>query len=524
MDDMIEGTRTLNKNIIYLIGISLQLYHHFYQVSSMRTLQEDETIQTLNTLYQKSKQINELLVKSGHIDDSKALLDIDESNLLYLIRYTRSSSSSSSALQLATKYKFNYVYFPSSLTSSLRYGISTVFIPQEMSKVLQNSQNVSSLAYTSIIDLDTENTVTPNNITISFPVPSSIDYVQFSEYFYKGIDIYDPNDEAITKKCFISSEFDYDLTQKHRRYHIYQNFTYQGINGSKCDYTGYEGTLRQLIMNCEFKADGAYSIGLVPFPLSNLDTKVYNLPMRCAGAVSNISSNIGFFIFLILNIIAILAPVGVYLIMGPEKKPKEKPKPKIRVTTESRPLSPTEVAPKFDIEGWCTKLGKNMQKMHPLTSLCYCYNKIFTVPFFVFEILMLFGFNALFYTDSMIEDKIADKDRDKFVYPLKNEFAKIIISIVLTLVLVLILKSLCVEICIRSLFTRRVVSVIIMAIFDLFLFYYCVVFCGVYVNAQNGWFYSGVWCLLFNWVIVDPLYVFVYTLLSEKINNCLDIY
>ena len=189
MDDMIEETRTPNKNIIYLIGISLQLYHHFYQVSSMRTLQEDETIQTLNTLYQKSKQINELLVKSGHTDDSKALLDIDESNLLYLIRYTRSSSSSSSALQLATKYKFNYVYFPSSLTSSLSYGISTVFIPQEMSKVLQNSENVSSLAYTSIIDLNKGDTVTPNNITISFPVPSSIDNVQFSEYFYKGIDI-----------------------------------------------------------------------------------------------------------------------------------------------------------------------------------------------------------------------------------------------------------------------------------------------------------------------------------------------
>ena len=524
MDDMIKGTRAPNKNIIYLLGISLQLYYHVYQGNSMRILQEDETIETLKTLYQKSKEINELLVREGHIDDSKALIDIDESNLVYLIRYTRSSSSSSSALQLATKYKFNYVYFPSSLSSSLSYGISTVFIPQEVNKVIQNSPNVSSSAYTSIIDLSTGSTFTPNSITISFPVPSSIDYVEFSEYFYKGIDIYDPKDEAITKKCFVSSEFNYDLTQKYRRYHIYRNHTFQGINGTICDYTGYEGTLRQLILNCEFKSDGAYSVGLVPYLLSNLDTKVYNLPMRCAGAVSNISSNIGFFIFLILNIIAILVPVGFYLIMGPEKTPKEKPKNKIRVTTESRPLSPTEVAPKFDIEGWCTKLGKNMQKMHPLTSLCYRYNKILTVPFFVIEILFLFGFNALFYTDSMIEDKIADKDRDKFVYPLKNEFAKIIISIVLTLVLVLIFKSLCIEIHNRSLFTRRVVSVVIMGILDVFMFYYCVVFCGVYVNAQDGWFYSGIWCLLFNWVIVDPLYVFVYTLLQDKINSCLDIY
>lgn len=75
--------------------------------------------------------------------------------------------------------------------------------------------------------------------------------------------------------------------------------------------------------------------------------------------------------------------------------------------------------------------------MHPLV-YAMGLKKCSLFRFLCLKILCLFGFNALFYTDSMVEDKIFDKDRDKFVYPLKNEFAKIIESIVLTLALMLI--------------------------------------------------------------------------------------
>ena len=121
--------------------------------------------------------------------------------------------------------------------------------------------------------------------------------MRFSEYFYKGIDIYDPNEEAITKKCFISNEFDYDLTQNYRRYHIYQNETFKGVNNTVCNYSGYEGTMRQLLFTCDVKENGSYSIGLVPYELTNIYSKVENLVMKCAGDVENLNSNFGFLFF-----------------------------------------------------------------------------------------------------------------------------------------------------------------------------------------------------------------------------------
>ena len=57
-----------------------------------------------------------------------------------------------------------------------------------------------------------------------------------------------------------------------------------------------------------------------------------------------------------------------------------------------------------------------------------------TFPFFVFYFFNMFGFNDLFYTEGLIENTITDNERDKFVYPVTNEFGKIIISLVLSVV------------------------------------------------------------------------------------------
>ena len=42
---------------------------------------------------------------------------------------------------------------------------------------------------------------------------------------------------------------------------------------------------------------------------------------------------------------------------------------------------------------------------------------------------------------------------------------------------------------------------------DIFFFYYCMGFCAVYVNAQFGWFYSGIWAMIFNWFIYGPIII-----------------
>ena len=144
-----------------------------------------------------------------------------------------------------------------------------------------------------------------------------------------------------------------------------------------------------------------------------------------------------------------------------------------------------------------------------------------TFPFFAFDVLNMFGFNALFYTEGLIENKITDNERDKFVYPVKNEFGKIIISLVLSVVFLGIVKAIALEIYNKSLIIRRIIAIVIMLVFDIFLFYYCVVFCGIYANAQNGWFYSGVWTIFFVWIVIAPLIIFVLTVIERNCERCI---
>ena len=58
---------------------------------------------------------------------------------------------------------------------------------------------------------------------------------------------------------------------------------------------------------------------------------------------------------------------------------------------------------------------------------------------------------------------------------------------------------------------RKVIVFVFMLAIVIFFFYYAVVFCGVYVKTQYGWFYSGIWSLLFIWIGFAPLYTLTIT-------------
>ena len=163
------------------------------------------------------------------------------------MRYSTKLESTSLAKKLAAEEHLNFVTSPTSDSSS-PYGISSVIIPESIAKQVNNQYKVSNLLYTTLFDLNTTN-VLKSNISISFPFPSDINETYFMEYYYKGIDIYDPNDEAIRKRCYVNKQFDYDLTQKYRKNHIYQKETFKGINGTQCDYKGYDESLKQYLIH-----------------------------------------------------------------------------------------------------------------------------------------------------------------------------------------------------------------------------------------------------------------------------------
>jgi hypothetical protein len=65
-----------------------------------------------------------------------------------------------------------------------------------------------------------------------------------------------------------------------------------------------------------------------------------------------------------------------------------------------------------------------------------------------------------------------------------------------------------------DMFLRRILSSAFMTIIIVFFFYYSVAFCGVYINTQRNWFFSGIWSLFWNWVIFAPIYIGIISFLE----------
>ena len=124
----------------------------------------------------------------------------------------------------------------------------------------------------------------------------------FKYYLSKGINIYDPNDKAFTDPCFISKNFDFDLTQKYRRKNLYQGYK---ITSDACTYVKYDLTTNLIEFTCD-KADSKIDYSLEPSTLNVKVNHVDNLPTKCDDDVENIEENIAFWLFLLGFIVIII--------------------------------------------------------------------------------------------------------------------------------------------------------------------------------------------------------------------------
>ena len=64
----------------------------------------------------------------------------------------------------------------------------------------------------------------------------------------------------------------------------------------------------------------------------------------------------------------------------------------------------------------------------------------------------------------------------------------------------------------------RILGFIILLFYFIFFWFYCSMFCTIYVNTQFDWFYSAIWSLFFIYFIFSPSYIFVISLfdINEK--------
>ena len=287
---------------------------------------------------------------------------------------------------------------------------------------------------------------------------------------------------------------------------------------------------------------------------------VDNLPTKCGGDVEEIEKNIAFWIFLIL--FALVIAVDILLTVKALKKERESDieravrndgmevfsnvqKTENVKTEENKKIKSEEITVEIKENKLIPLMINNFKILHPLSSIMnnsILSPLIFTSWIFLYYIFNIFGFNALYFSETMLEDRIYDMYRDNFGYPMKTEFEKIMSEIATAIALNIIVRAIVlvtyqqkeelqnriqtnkeiktvIKEFSKSMMIIRIISGVFMLALSVFFFYYCVVFCGIYKNAQYGWFYSGIWGLFWSWVVFAHLYIVSISFIEYKGNE-----
>ena len=475
-----------------------------------------------------------------------------EDNLIYFIIWTSNELSISDYKRKSLSLNIPILNHDINPGESIKYYIETTFSSDLLYSLDKNSP--SKIAYFTMFNISNiENNI--SNCQISF----SLNTNSFSElnesiieyYNKRGIDPYNKNDLAFQEKCYRSINFEYDLTQNYRREKVYSGNTIKSIS-SNCIYLSYNLREKRLVINCT-ELNENYYVGyeFIKDPLNK--EKIENLPMKCAKKFTGIYNNIGFWLFLCILIIYVL--IIVFLI---SKKKKEKIK---QINHKNKSINNdvstgrkfnsiersienetkvNEITDDINNEDFKVIFYRNFIILHPFIFLCkksiLCPLSYKLVIFFN-EIINILGWNSVFFDEQRIEKRIYDKNRNNFFYSLLKEFDRIFSSILMTIVSTVLLRLLNltllkeeknedeinetdtsskIEEKIKQLKSNkcRILGFIILIFYFTFFWFYCTMFCSMYVNTQFDWFYSVIWSLFFIYLIFSPTYIFAISLLD----------
>ena len=525
---------TADKYIFDLLNLSLLLHVNYLENNkSLRQLEDEQTTTTKDDLdslvedakYLSKNHVNNLNDGTSYIESTDITGSIlyqswknnDEGNRLYKLSCRHNSLTYADFSLLSDAYWNTQVNFNSKFTSVLGLNTQTVGYP-----ITLNEKHFQIRDFL------------PSYISLPLMDDPNFNADLYKYYNEKGIDIYNHRDKAFTDSCYKNSKLHFDPTQKYRKKYLFQNYTF-GAAG--CFYSSYNEEVNGVKFYCNgTKIPTSYIMVSIKLPgdINHVD----NLPTKCAGDVEDIEENIAFWLFLVLFVVIIILDI-LFAVTTCKKLIKEDEVYQTEFnqvkTTEQAAINPTTANQvNVEIVSFSSVLGKNFKQLHPLLSLC---NSSLLSPFLfnswilLYNILCLFGFNALYFNETMLEDRIYDKHRDNFGYPMKTEFEKIMSAIATTIALTFIVRLIALitydkkehllnnkdrEEIMKGIMIRRIISGIFMLILAVFFFYYCVVFCGIYVNAQYGWFYSGIWALLWNWIAYAPIYIIIISLVEAN--------
>ena len=142
-------------------------------------------------------------------------------------------------------------------------------------------------------------------------------------------------------------------------------------------------------------------------------------------------------------------------------------------------------------------------------------------------------------TQKQKQKKEFRENRNNFIYPIKYEFDKILLSLITTIFCCLIVrlivliskdkyqllnnidkekndKKIEIE---NEIIIKRLIAIILMIVLIFFFFYYCIVFCSIYKNTQDSLIFSGIWTNFFVWIVFAPIFIVVISIIEFKVNR-----
>ena len=521
----------------------------------LRHLQEEDEKQTLSTLFEEA---HNLFVDNIYDMETDYMNYLDTTGAIFYQAWKNNEAGLKNYADKSLQFGFTEIDLAKCENIESKY---VNFESSFNSTILSLHSNSIKTYYFSSIDQDKNefDISTCDEYGIGFYIKNIPNETKFRTYIKNGIDIYNPNDPVFTESCFISKNYEFDMTQKYRRTQVFDNKTFAAEG---CDYYILNQVNNKVYFNCSDSMPNNYSIINYSFEQNGTDfDKIEDLAIKCAGKIDNYFSNYAFWLFSIL-LLALLVFDIVFGILtkttgindkyleNEQDENDNNDNEKNNVDTEqknlkdnsSKSVSPREIDISLKTKSFSEIFKSNLKELHPILSLFYnsfVTPILFTSWIFVFNILTIFGFIAIYLTENQIEERIYSTDRRKFYYSISKEYLQIIYSIATSIGFTLIIRSISlvtylqkeevikkyiktkdkskvVQDFAKSMLVRRIILGIFMLALTVFLFYYSTVFCGIYIHTQSGWFYSGIWSLLILWLVLNNLYIFIITIIEKR--------
>ena len=436
---------------------------------------------------------------------------------------------------------------------------------------IYNDETVSSgvylYAYAQSEDERKEIDLPSQCASIQIFIPSYLERdASYLYYKSKGIDIYNKNDAAFNDKCYTNDQLEFDLTINDRN-NLFANKTFSSVKENDCAYLEITNE-NYIALNCEVSAN-SFAYKFVDVSHNKMETDYVQI-FKCPGEIKNFDKNAAIYVFSIVIGISLIVWIAVF-VYGATEMQKSSNQLKIKAmmndgmlqlhfkqvkSTETdvnvKTVESSNDINKIQLEEKKT-LGSifisNLYELHPIAGLfrpSVLVPLTLRLPLFVFNLCNMMTFCAIYYDEDYIHDRMFDSDRNKFKYPMKEEFPIIICSICTAMLLCVFVKVVMIvtykkkETILEEVETKqsfdekneivkrfnkenggkRMMGMFFMILMITFDFYYCVVFCGLYNKTQRGWGYACIWTMFLVWVVFAPFFAFVVSVVETI--NCSD--